>query len=76
MLLCSWDGVSNPLDSNGSGMPMEATSSAVWAPGKQSQVLPLLAQRSPSLRASAKRISHHSSRPWANNKPQQHLEAS
>lgn len=36
MLLCSWAGVSNPMDSNGSEMPIEATSSAVWAPGKQS----------------------------------------
>lgn len=36
MLLCSWDRVSNPMDSNGLGMPTGATSSAVWAPGKQS----------------------------------------
>lgn len=36
MLLCSWDRVSNPMDTDGLGMPMGATSSAVWAPGKQS----------------------------------------
>lgn len=36
MLLCSWDRVSNPMDTDGSGVPMGATSSAVWAPGKQS----------------------------------------
>lgn len=36
MLLCSWARVSNPMDSSGSGIPTGATSSAVWAHGKQS----------------------------------------
>lgn len=32
----SWDRVINPMDSSGWGMPIGASSSAVWAPGKQS----------------------------------------
>lgn len=36
ILLCRWTGVSNPMDSSGSGIPTGATSSVVWAPGRQS----------------------------------------